>query len=111
MSKDEKKNLNECLILLDKLFNIVLDKSEDEKWKIIDAIDIFVSAKYETASMLIDANISDMGSDIYFKVHIMDEGRDTVHKLLCEAPLFLPALKKDNNKNRSSAFRKLGNEL
>lgn len=97
MSEDEEKNLNECLILLDKLFNIVLDKLEDKKWKIIDAIDIFVSAKYETASMLIDANISDMGSDIYFKVHITDEDRDTVHKLLCEAPLYLPALKKGNN--------------
>lgn len=104
MSKDEEKNLNECLILLDKLFNIVLDKSEDEKWKIIDTIDIFVSAKYETASLLIDANISDMGSDIYFKVHIMDEGRDTVHKLLCEAPLFLPALKKGNNKTEVVLF-------
>lgn len=98
MSEDEEKNLNECLILLDKLFNIVLDKTEEEKWRIIDAIEIFVSAKYETASMLIDANISDMGDDIYFKVHITDEDRDTVHKLLCESPLFLPALHKDNSK-------------
>ena len=96
MSEDEEKNLNECLILLDKLFNVVLDKKEEEKWKIIDTIDIFVNAKYETASLLVDANISDMGSDIYFKVHIMDENRDTVHKLLCEAPLFLPVLKKEN---------------
>lgn len=104
MSEDEEKNLNDCLTLLDKLFNIVLDKSEDKKWKIIDVIDIFVSAKYETASMLIDANISDMGSDIYFKVHIMDEGRDTVHKLLCEAPLFLPALKKGNKKTEVVLF-------
>lgn len=92
MSEDEEKNLNECLILLDKLFNIVLDEKEEQKWRIIDTIDIYISAKYETASMLIDANISDMGSDIYFKVHIMDESRDTVHKLLCDAPLFLPAL-------------------
>ena len=92
MSEDEEENLNECLILLDKLFNIVLDKTEEEKWKIIDAIDIYVSAKYDSASMLIDANISDMGKDIYFKVHIADEDRDTIHKLLCEAPLFLPAL-------------------
>lgn len=92
MSEDEGRNLNECLILLDKLFNIVLDKPEKQRWQIIDAIDIFVSAKYETASMLIDANISDMGNDIYFKVHITDEGRDAVHKLLCDAPLFLPAL-------------------
>lgn len=97
MSEDEERNLNECLILLDKLFNFVLDKEEEEKWRIIDIIDIFVSAKYETASMLIDANISDMGDDIYFKVHITDEDRDTVHKLLCESPLFLPALQKDNN--------------
>ena len=104
MSEDEEKNLNECLILLDKLFNIVLDKSKEEKWRIIDAIDIFVSAKYETASMLIDANISDMGSDIYFKVHITDENRDTVHKLLCEAPLFLPVLKKGNCKTEVVLF-------
>ena len=104
MSEDEENNLNECLILLDKLFNIVLDKSKEEKWKIIDTIDIFISAKYETASMLIDANISDMGSDIYFKVHIMDQDRDTVHKLLCEAPLFLPALKKGNNKTEVVLF-------
>lgn len=104
MSEDEEKNLNECLILLDKLFNIVLDKSENEKWKIIDAIDIFVGAKYETASILIDANISDMGSDIYFKVHITDEDRDTVHKLLCEAPLYLPALKKGNSRTEVVLF-------
>ena len=104
MSENEEKNLNECLILLDKLFNIVLDKPAEEKWKIIDSIDIFVSAKYETASMLIDANISDMGSDIYFKVHITDEDRDTVHKLLCENPLFLPALKKGNNKTEVVLF-------
>lgn len=92
MSQDEDKNLNECLILLDKLFNFVLSKSEEVIWKIIDLIDIFVSAKYETASMLIDANISDMGDDIYFKVHITDANRDTVHKLLCDVPLFTPAL-------------------
>lgn len=104
MSEDEEKNLNECLILLDKLFNFVLDKATEERWRIIDAVDIFVSAKYETASMLIDANISDMGSDIYFKVHITDEDRDTVHKLLCEAPLFLPALKKGNDKTEVVLF-------
>lgn len=97
MSGNEEKNLNECLILLDKLFNIVLDKPTEIKWQIIDSIDIFVGAKYETSSMLIDANISDMGKDIYFKVHITDENRDTIHKLLCEAPLFLPMLKGDTS--------------
>ena len=92
MSENEEKNLNDCLILLDKLFNLTFDMSENQKWQIIDSIDIYVGAKYETASMMIDANVSDMGKNIYFKVHIMDENRDTVHKLLCEAPLFLPAL-------------------
>lgn len=92
LSEDEEKNLNDCLILLDKLFNAVLDKPDNQKWRIIDAVDIYIRAKYETASMLIDANINDMGRDIYFKVHITDENRDTAHKLLCDAPLFIPAL-------------------
>ena len=65
---------------------------DKQKWELIDNTYIYVSANYETASMLIDANMSQMGNDIYFKVHIADENRDTVHKLLCDAPLFLPAL-------------------
>ena len=99
MSENEEKNLNECLVLLDKLFNIVLDKPENDKWRIIDSIDIYVSAQFETAAMLIDANLSDMGNEIYFKVHIMDANRDTVHKLLCDVPLFLPAIKKEKSIN------------
>lgn len=104
MSESEDKNLNECLILLDKLFNIACESSESQKWCIIDAIDIYVSAKYETASMLIDSNISDMGNDIYFKVHIVDEARDTAHKLLCDAPLFLPALNNVKKENASNVI-------
>ena len=92
MSEDEKKNLNESLILLDQLFNIALNAPEAHKHRMIDSIDIYVGAKYETASMLIDASVSDMGSDIYFKVHIADETRDAIHRLLCDAPLFLPHL-------------------
>jgi hypothetical protein len=92
MSEDKNKNLNECLELLDKLFNAVLDMNDRQKWELIDNTYIYVSANYETASMLIDANMSQMGKDIYFKVHIADENRDSVHKLLCDAPLFLPAL-------------------
>lgn len=92
MSDDKEKNLNDCLSLLDKLFNAVLEIPDKKKWDLIDKTFIYVNANYETASMLIDANISQMGNDIYFKVHIADENRDTVHKLLCDAPLFLPAL-------------------
>ncbi len=92
MSDDKEKNLNDCLELLDKLFNAVLEIPDKQKWELIDKTYIYVSANYETASMLIDANMSQMGNEIYFKVHIADENRDTVHKLLCDAPLFLPAL-------------------
>lgn len=94
MSEDEIRNLNECLILLDKLFNIALGASGNQRFGLIDIIDIYVGARYEIASMLIDANINDMGNDIYFRVHIADETRDAVHQLLCDVPLFIPYLNK-----------------
>lgn len=102
MSEDEDRNLNECLMLLDKLFNIALGISENQRCRLIDSIDIFVGAKYEMASMLIDANINDMGNDIYFKVHIADETRDAVHQLLCDAPLFIPYLNKTRHDDSSN---------
>lgn len=92
MSDDKEKNLNDCLELLDKLFNTVIEIPDKQKWELIDNTYIYVNANYETASMIIDANMSQMGNDVYFKVHIADENRDSVHKLLCDAPLFLPAL-------------------
>ena len=58
----------------------------------MDNIEIFVGARYEIVSTLIDANINDMGNDIYFKVHVVDETRDSAHQLLCDAPLFLPLI-------------------
>lgn len=97
MSTDEEQNLNECLILLDKLFNIALRLPERQRDALIDCIDIYVSAKYEIASTLIDANINDMGDDIFFKVHIADETRDSAHQLLCDAPLFIPFLSSANH--------------
>lgn len=99
MSDDKEKNLNDCLELLDKLFNAVLELPDKHKWELIDNTYIYVSANFETASMLIDANINQMGNDIYFKVHIADENRDTVHKLLCDVPLFLPALNGAKSEN------------
>ena len=67
MSDDKEKNLNDCLELLDKLFNAVMERSDKQKWELIDNTYIYVSANYETASMLIDANMSQMGNDIYSK--------------------------------------------
>lgn len=96
MSEDENKNLSECLNFIDKLFNVALSVSEEQKDIAINNIDIYVSANYETASMFLDASISDMGKNMYFKVHIADEQRDTAHSLLCDAPLFIPFLEKQS---------------
>lgn len=101
MSEDENKNLNECLMFLDQLFNIALNTSESQKWNLIDCLNIYVGANYETASMLIDASIDDMGNDIYFKVHIADAARETARQLLCDAPLFIPFL--DRSKREEAA--------
>lgn len=92
MSEDEDRNLNECLMVLDKLFNIALRIPEKQKSALTDNIEIFVGARYEIASTLIDANINNMGDDIYFKVHVVDETRDSAHQLLCDAPFFLPLI-------------------
>lgn len=102
MSEDEDRNLNECLMVLDTLFNIALRISEKQRSGLMDNIEIFIGASYEIASTLIDANINDMGNDIYFKVHVADEMRDSAHQLLCDAPLFLPLIsdqKRDNSIN------------
>ena len=101
-SEDEDRNLNECLIVLDKLFNITLGISEKRRKVLMDNIDIFVGAKYEIASALIDANINDMGNDIFFRVHVVDEARDSAHQLLCDAPLFLPLLARPKHENSIS---------
>lgn len=101
LSENEETNLNQCLLLLDKLYNIALDADDSHRNRLIDSIDIFVEAKYETASMLIDANVNDMGDNIYFKVHLIDEARDSAHELLCNAPLFLPYL---NTTRREDEF-------
>lgn len=92
MSLDEDRNLNECLMLLDKLFNIALRMPEKQRNEFIDQIKIYVGVKYEMASKLIDANINDMGDDIFFKIYVVDESRDSAHQLLCDAPLFMPLL-------------------
>lgn len=99
MSEDENRNLNECLNFIDKLFNVALSVSDKQKDPTINNIDIFVSANYETASMFLDASISDMGKTLYFKVHIVDEQRDSAHSLLCDAPLFIPLLEKQCTDN------------
>lgn len=99
MSEDEDRNLNECLMVLDKLFNIALRILEKQRNALMDNIEIFVGARYEIASTLIDANINDMGNDIYFKVHVVDETRDSAHQLLCDAPLFLPLISNQKHNN------------
>lgn len=85
-SDDNSANLNDCLMLLDRLYNLCLSNS-DKTDRIINNISIFVDADYDFASMMIDASLSDM-DEIYFQVHICDYNREAAHKLLTTVPLF-----------------------
>lgn len=97
LSDDETQNLNDGLELLDQLYNKALDfleeGSPEKKDLLIKTFEIFIKSEYDFATLALDASINDMGENIYFKVHICDSDRDASHKLLHEAPLFIPSLK------------------
>lgn len=100
LSDDEQENLNYGLEVLDRLYNEVLNKDATDKINFINIFDIFIKSTYDFASVFIDASISDMGDNIYFRTHIIDPYRNSIQKLLYEKPLFLPILsgdKIDNN--------------
>lgn len=96
MSNDSASNLNHALACIDELYNIVLDLYDEKKKQIadtlIDIIDIYIRANFEEATPLIDANLSNMIDNIYFKVHVIDINKKTADELLFKAPLFLPCL-------------------
>lgn len=96
--ENKSDNLNDCLEILDRLYNHALDiKNHKNKKRFIDKIDIYVNAEYQFASTFLDASLSDMGDDIYFRVHIVDENRASAHMLLWEYPLFNVFFKKDDS--------------
>jgi len=100
-SEDETQNINDTLFLLDYLYNKTIDisnilerdsENEKRKSKLIESIDIYVSARYDTAAMLIDASLADMGGETYFKVHIYDKYKSTARWLLSSYPLFMSSM-------------------
>lgn len=104
-SDDERENLNQSLEILDRLYNEALNlyneelhfnKSNKDRIDFINRFDIFIKANYDYASMFIDASISDMGDNIYFKTHIIDKYKNSIQKLLYEKPLFSPMLENTN---------------
>ena len=97
---DEEVNLHHALYLLDRLYSkysdIVIDDDSDSSRrisKLIDSFDIYLSADFETASMMIDASIAEMGDEVYFRVHICDSNKDLAEQLLYRAPLFIPTIR------------------
>lgn len=104
-SEDETQNINDALLLLDYLYNKSIDlglnfdenTAKQKKDALIKAIDIFVSASYDTATTLIDASLADMG-DVYFKVHVFDRDKSTARWLLTAHPLFVPVLSEKERK-------------
>lgn len=95
LSDDERKNLNYGLEVLDRLYNEVLNKENNDRFHFINIFDIFIKSNYDFASVFIDASISDMGDNIYFRTHIIDPYKSSIQKLFYEKPLFLPLL--ENN--------------
>ena len=87
LSKDQTANLNDCLLLLDRLYNLCLSH-KDKTDEIINNIDIFIDSNFDFASTMIDASLSDMG-EIFFRVYIYDYNREAAHNLLETVPFFL----------------------
>lgn len=92
LNDDDRTNLSDGLEVLDRLYNEVLNKNQHDRINFINVFDIYIKSDYEYASVFVDANLSDMGDDIFFKTHIIDPYRNSVLKLLYEKPVFLPIL-------------------
>ena len=92
LSENENKNLSDCLTILDQLYNLSFTSQEIAR-TISSNIDVFVSGNYQHLTSMIDASLSDMGSQCYIKVHICDYNKDCAQKLIVDAPLFIPCLK------------------
>ncbi len=92
LNDDDRENLNNGLEVLDRLFNEALNKNQNDRISFINTFDIYIKSEYEYASAFIDANISDMGDDVFFKTHIIDPYRSSILKLFYEKPVFLPIL-------------------
>jgi len=110
-SDDETRNISDTLLLLDHLYNITIDIDPNNsksgaavKNDFIESIEIFLSASYETASMLVDASIADMGGSTWFKVRIFDKNKVTARWLLTAHPLFAPAISSRENSANLVAF-------
>ena len=100
MSNDDEDNLRSTLDLLDLLYNKVSELDEIKRKKLIISINIYVKGKYEKTAMLIDASISNMGTDVFFKVHICDTAKDAADSLIVNAPVFISQIKNDSAETR-----------
>lgn len=99
-SENTDKNLEECLLTLDLLFNKALDFTNDEERnKLSICVDLHLKTDdYQYSSALIDASISSMNG-IYFKVHIIDSSLINARNLLLKKPLFSPLLENSSQED------------
>lgn len=86
-SENEDKNINDCLCLINRLF-------ETETFeKISKNIDIYLKANFGYASMLIDSTLN-MKKGL-LRIHVCDYNKLVAQKLLSDAPLYIPRLTGD----------------
>ena len=88
-SDEEERNIDASLQLLDYLYNKAIEKECFSNLEFINIFDIFVKADFETASLLLDASLSEMNPEIYFKTHICDSALMASRELLEKTPLFI----------------------
>ncbi len=95
LSNDESRNVTEALAFTDSVYNRLLDLTEGGRQEdaavLSEILEVYVKARYDTASMLLDASVADMGN-FYIKTRIFDEDRDSAHHLLFRAPLIIPCI-------------------
>ena len=111
LERNTDKNLNDALHLLDSLYNLTVDMENEsaelypeKKDRLTESVEICLLAPYEHAAMMIDASLCDMGGGLYFKVRILDENKDCAHRLLFDAPLFIPCIRSKDHAPSVVAF-------
>ena len=100
LSDNQNKNIEDSLELLDWLYNAVVSEPRCRQ-EIIEKVDIYVNAQYECASTLLDASISDMGNNIYFRTHIVSRAKNSIDDLLLTVPLFTTMIRRKQAEDKT----------
>jgi len=95
MADDEKNNLLSALRTISLLNGIAASQTAEVQNKLIDRIDILLTARDNGSKMLLDAAMSNLAQNVYFRVHLCDPDLMAADELLLRYPTFLPCIAPD----------------